>query len=344
MRGRLLVNQVWGCRIGTGRPVDGRKAVVASSDGRASLPELAAALVQVGVAVRDHVRAGLGGAGDGVVVRSEGGDDIFGVDARADQVLLAGMSALADRFPGTVVIEGHERPQPVGDPGGPWRYLVDPLDGTRPLLAGKRSAWVLIGAGREAATLEELELSVVVEVPTRRSAVGLVAWADRHGRLEAFDHDLLGRALPTRAELRPSTAEEVEHGFVTVVRFAPGFGAAIGAWSDRLLNGLTVFDDLVPCTAGQMLGLASGGDLAVFDPRPHLARGSLAAHPYDLAGLWVARAAGALIEGLPAGPLNVPLDVDTPVAWQGFANAAVAARLRVHDMHAPDQAGSRRPR
>jgi hypothetical protein len=99
-----------------------------------------------------------------------------------------------------------------------------------------------------------------------------------------------------------------------------------------LLAGLQVFDDLVPCTAGQMLGLASGADIAVFDPRPQLAPGSLAAHPYDLAGLWVARAAGAVVEALPAGPLDVPLDVDTPVAWQGFANRAVAERLEVRAM------------
>jgi hypothetical protein len=299
------------------------------------LADLARALADVGVAVREKVRAGLGAVGDGVVVRAEGGDHIFGIDTRADQVLLAGLDRLGERYPGTVVIEGHARPIPVGATGGPWRYLVDPLDGTRPLLAGKRSAWVLIGVGRDAVTLEDLELSVVVEVPTLRAAVGLVAWADRDGRLEAVDHDLVGGTPPRPVHLRPSARDRVEHGFVTVVRFAPGFGAAIGSWSDLLLGGLTVFDDLVPCTAGQMLGLASGGDLAVFDPRPHLAPGSLAAHPYDLAGLWVARAAGALVEALPSGPLDVPLDVETPVAWQGFANAAVAAQLRVSDMSKP---------
>lgn len=310
---------------------------MAVTDRPDALPELAAALVDLGVTVRDQVRAGLGAAGDGAVVRAEGGDHIFGIDTRADQVLLGGLGRLGERFPGTLIMEGYDHPLPVGNGSGPWRYLVDPLDGTRPLLAGKRSAWVLIGAGREAATLEDLELSVVVEVPTLRAAAGLVAWADRHGRLHAVDHDLVGTAPSRAVRLRPSDRERVEHGFVTVVRFAPGFGAVIGAWSDQLLGGLIVFDDLVPCTAGQMLGLASGGDLAVFDPRPHLAPGSLAAHPYDLAGLWVARAAGALIEALPSGPLDVPLDVETPVAWQGFANAAVAERLRVTDMSAPQR-------
>jgi hypothetical protein len=296
------------------------------------LPELAEALAAMGVEVRDAVRRGLGAPGDARVVRSEGGDDIFGIDDRADEVLLERFARLGDRFPGELVMEGRAQPVPIGDPGGPWRFLVDPLDGTRPLLAGKRSAWVLIGAGRHATTLEELELSVVVEVPTARAALGLVAWGTRDGRLRAVDHDLVGARPPRSVAMRPSSATALDHGFVTVVRFAPGSGEVIGAWSDRLLAGLTVYDDLVPCTAGQMLGLAGGGDLAVFDPRPRLAPGSLAAHPYDLAGLWVARAAGAVIEALPAGPLDVPLDVETPVAWQGFANPAIAARLRVTRM------------
>jgi hypothetical protein len=291
---------------------------------------LARELVALGTEVRDAVR-GTRRDDDGRVVRSEGGDDVFGIDARADELLRAGLARLGDRWPGTVVMEGLDEPWRIGPSGGepgPWRYLVDPLDGTRPLLAGKRSAWVLIGAGRGARTLEELELSVVVEVPTRRAALGLVAWAARDGHVDAHDEDLWAGGARRPARLHPQPDATVEHRFVTVVRFAPGFGAAIGAWSDRHLAGLTVFDDLVPCTAGQMLGLASGADTAVFDPRPLLAPGSLAAHPYDLAGLWVARAAGAVIEALPSGPLDVPLDVTTPVAWQGFANEAVAAALR----------------
>jgi hypothetical protein len=54
----------------------------------------------------------------------------------------------------------------------------------------------------------------------------------------------------------------------------------------------------------------------------------MAAHPYDLAGFLVARAAGVVVEALPPGPLDVPLSVDAPVAWAGYANPAIAARLR----------------
>src|SRR4051812_5454285 len=104
---------------------------------------LAVALAEVGRAVRDAVRSGgVGGVGhdgddsDHRVVRTEGGDDVFGVDARAEAALAVAFDALATRWPGTAVVEGHDDPLVVGDPGGPWRYIVDPVDGTRGLLAG----------------------------------------------------------------------------------------------------------------------------------------------------------------------------------------------------------------
>lgn len=298
--------------------------------------DLAAALVSLGRSVRDAVRAALeqrsGALAD--VVRAEGGDHIFGIDTVADRVVLDALAepgGIGARWPGTWVMEGFDAALPVGgavDGPRPWRYLCDPLDGTRPLLVDKRSAWVLIGAGRHATTLEELELSVVVEVPTRRAAWAMVCWADRDGRLVAVDEDLrTGELRPLR--LDPRAGADLAHTFVTVVRFAPGHAEVIGRWADRHLAGLTTFEDLVPCSAGQMMGLASGADAAVFDPRPVLAPATMAAHPYDLAGLWVARAAGAVVEALPAGPLDVPLDVQHPVAWAGYANEAVAARLRV---------------
>lgn len=307
--------------------------------------------MELGCQVRDQVRRRLaqppvpadpagpaGTAGQpprvGQVVRHEGGDHVFGIDEVADELIVSALGPAGPlaRWSGRWIMEGFDEPLPVGDGEGPWRFLCDPLDGTRPLLAGKRSAWVLIGAGRLAVTLEDLELSVVVEVPTGRAALGLVCWADRHGRLVAHDEDLgSGRRRPV--PLIPRAGADLDHSFVTVVRFGPGHGEVIGRWADRHLAGLATFEDLVPCSGGQLMGLASGADAAVFDPRPVLAPGSMAAHPYDLAGLWVARAAGAVIEALPAGPLDIPLGVHQPVAWAGFANADIAARLRVHTVN-----------
>jgi hypothetical protein len=303
-------------------------------DGSDDLMSVARALAGVGRRVRDVVRAGRRDGDpdrDREVVRSEGGDDVFGVDERADVVLLDGLRELGDRWPGTVVLEGYDAAVAIGDPSGPWRYLADPVDGTRPYLAGKRSAWVLLGAGRDATTLEQLEVGAAVEIPTSRAAVGLVAWAAGMD-LVAEDDDLVGGAEPTRVTLQPQTGRPLDRTFVTVVRLLPGGHGPIGAWADAHLAGLEVYDDLVPCTGGAMMGLASGADRAVFDPRPLLHPDGFAAHPYDLAALVVARAAGALIEALPPGPLEVPLDTDTPVAWAGYADEATAHRLRPSDL------------
>jgi fructose-1,6-bisphosphatase/inositol monophosphatase family enzyme len=304
------------------------------------LPGLAAALAEVGRRVRDVVRAGRV-AGDHDVVRFEGGDDVFGVDERADEVLLDGLRALGDRWPGTVVLEGYHDPVPIGGPvdptgaespvPGPWRFLADPVDGTRPYLAGKSSAWVLLGAGRDATTLEHLEVGAAVEIPTARAALGLVAWA-AGDLLVAEDDDLVGGGDPMPVTLQPQVGRPLDRSFVTVVRLLPGGHGPIGAWADAHLAGLEVYDDLRPCTGGALMGLATGADRAVFDPRPLLHPGGFAAHPYDLAALVVARAAGAVIEALPPGPLDVPLDTGTAVAWAGYADEATAERLRPTDL------------
>lgn len=299
------------------------------------LDELARALAGVGRAVRDAVRSGtVGGVGhdghadDHRVVRTEGGDDVFGVDARAEEALVQALAVLGTRWPGQAVVEGHDEPLAVGGADGPWRFLVDPVDGTRGLLAGKRSAWVLLGAGRHATTLEDLEVGAMVEIPTRRAAVGLVGWARRGGPALAEDDDLTGAGAPPQpVELVPRGGD-LARRFVTVVRLAPGSHEPIGAWADRHLAGLDVYDDLAPCSGGYLAGLAAGQDAAVLDPRPILVPGHLAAHPYDLAALVVTRAAGAVVEALPPGPLDVPLDCTTPVAWAGYADEDVARRLR----------------
>ncbi|MGH2686754.1 MAG: hypothetical protein ACRDJP_14915, partial [Actinomycetota bacterium] len=156
----------------------------------------------------------------------------------------------------------------------------------------------------------------------------------------AEDDDLVAGGPPRPATLSPRQDDDIERTFVTVARFAPGSKEVIGRWEDELLAGLEVYEDPWLCTGGLLLGLATGADSAVFDPRPLLTPG-LAAHPYDLAALVVARAAGVIVEALPPGPLAVPLDNASPVAWAGYANQAIAARLRPRPAtSAPGRAGS----
>ena len=284
------------------------------------LADVAAGLAAVGRAVRDVVLALAPTDDHAAVVRAAGGDEVFGIDAEADRVVLERMAG----WPGRLVMEGFDEPVALGD--GPWTYLVDPFDGTRPWLAGKRSAWVLLGAGRDAATLEDLEVGAAVELPTRRSRWALTAWATVDGHRQAVDDDLTGG--PSRpVTLVPRAGADLRRSYVTVARFDPGSKATIGAWEDALLDGVETYEDPYLCSGGQLMGLASGQDAAVLDPRPLLGA-RVCAHPYDLAALVVARAAGVVVEALPPGPLAVPLDPFADVAWAGYANQDVAALLR----------------
>jgi hypothetical protein len=237
-------------------------------------------------------------------------------------------------------MEGLDQPAAIGGGGesgkgggagggenGGWVYLADPVDGTRPWLAGKRSAWVLLGAGRQATTLEHLEVGAAVELPTPRARLARVAWAVRGGRPHAVDDDLVEGGGPHSVVLRSRKGAEMERAWVTVARFSPGQKEAIGRFEDGLLSGLEVYEDPYLCSGGQLMGLASGSDTAVLDPRP-LFGARFCAHPYDLAALVVARAAGVIVEALPSGPLDVPIDPTVDVAWAGYANDEVAARLR----------------
>ncbi|MFN0091863.1 MAG: hypothetical protein ACKVWR_16600 [Acidimicrobiales bacterium] len=284
-------------------------------------------LVEALTAVGRRVRSGVRGAAATQARRGSPrpGDGYAFLD-RAERILRETMNMVGARWPGCLVLDGREEPAPVGG-GGPWTYLASPLDGALAFAAGKQSAWVLLGVGRHARTLDELTASVVVEVPLPKAVLGLVA-SGRAGRLEAVDDDLSGRGLSAAVLLGARRGGALRDGFVSVMRAAPGAQQAIAAWQDAHLDGLAVLDDPGRSAGALLVGLAAGADAAVFDPRPVLAPGGAATYAPSLAGVVLARAAGALVERFPAGELDAPLDAVTPIAWAGYANAEVAARLR----------------
>jgi len=266
-----------------------------SSTEVASLLGLAESLATVGREVRDAVRA-VARPTDRDVVRTEGGDDVYGVDARAEDALFAGLDRwVAPTWPGAIVLEGFDDPVLVGAEPGPWVFLADPVDGTRPYLVGLRSAWVLLGAGRGASKLEDLEVGVAVEIPTPRAAVGRVAWAVRGQGVRCVDEDLLGDGDPIEVTLAPSDRTDPVRTFVTVVRLLAGDHGPIGRWADEHLAGLEVYDDMHPCSANLLMGVAGGATSAVLDARPLFHPAGLHTHPYDLAALVLYREAGAMV-------------------------------------------------
>jgi hypothetical protein len=280
-------------------------------------------LAQVGRTVRDALLATVGAATDGCIVRRAGGDEIYGLDDRADQILERELNRRCGQWPGRLVVEGADAPKPVGDQAGPWTYLADPVDGTRLWLTGKRSAWVLLGAGRSATTLEGLEVGAAVEIPGPRARLGLVAWVRRGAAPTAVDDDLIAHGQRSPHPLVPRAGTEITRTYVSFPQYTAGADGSVSRLEDRLMAGVKAFRDPAHCTGGLLMGLADGADTAVLDVRP-LVGAPNAAHPYDLAAIAVARAAGVIVEALPPGPLDVPLEPWTPVAWAGYCNTEVA--------------------
>ena len=138
-----------------------------------------------------------------------------------------------------------------------------------------------------------------------------------------------------RLTLRPSRSDTIEHGFATVVRFFPGARDTLAAIDDEVAQALVppapgraaCFEDQYASTGGQLYELIAGHDRWIADLRPLVRSGGLCCHPYDLAGALIAAEAGVILADPSGGPLDAPLDVTSDVAWVGYANERLRARV-----------------
>lgn len=124
---------------------------------------------ELAVALRDRVAPQLGShaarahAGD-----AAGGDVTFAIDADAEQLLVSFLRehapdvAFYSEDAGLVMPGGGARPKHV--------LVVDPVDGTRPALAGLESCCVSVAAAPygEGVTMADVEVGCVVEIPSGR--------------------------------------------------------------------------------------------------------------------------------------------------------------------------------
>lgn len=278
-------------------------------------------------------------------------DTIYAVDKIGEDAIAEWIEAHWPKTePVELVMEGvtdGELPTfPVGVPVGDtkWKLILDPIDGTRNLMYDKRSAWVLAALAPQrgpATRLGDIVVAAMTELPTTKQWRADQVSAVRGRGLVAEAHDLVrgGRAPLV---LRPSTATDFAQGFASVVKFFPEGKALTARLEEELLRrlqtggagaGAVVFDDQYLCSGGQVFELLAGRDRMVADLRPlvfrRLGLGSpLACHPYDICTAFLLEAAGGVVERPDGGPLDAPLDTTTPVAWVGYANAALAARVR----------------
>lgn len=278
-------------------------------------------------------------------------DTIYHIDRLSEEAILAWFEAHWPRaLPVELVMEGLEG-EPVTFPRGTpvrrtrWKCILDPIDGTRGVMYDKRPAFILAGLAPQRGPrtqLADICVAVMTELPVSKQDRADQLSAIRGGGVRAETHDLV-RGTRRRWRPRPSRATGFEHGFASLARFFPEGKALLAGLKEALWReigllgrdgGQLVFDDQYISTGGQLFELIAGHDRMLGDLRPlayaklGYSAAALCCHPYDICTALIAQEAGCLVEAPAGGPLRVPLDTTTPVAWMGYANPTLARRVR----------------
>jgi len=281
-------------------------------------------------------------------------DTIYHVDRLSEAAIMAWFEAHWPRaWPVELVMEGLEDGVPATFPHGTpvartrFKCILDPIDGTRSYMYDKRSAWSLAGLAVQRGaknTLGDIVVAAMTELPTSKQWRADQLSAVRGGGVVAEAVDVRGGGRRRKKiKVRPSVAENFEHGFASIARFFPEGKGLLGAVEEQLWKelgvhgkngGQLVFDDQYISTGGQLHELIVGHDRMLGDLRPPayvklgFSAATLCCHPYDICTALIAREAGCVIEAPAGGALNYPLDTTTPVAWMGYANARLARLVR----------------
>jgi fructose-1,6-bisphosphatase/inositol monophosphatase family enzyme len=317
------------------------------------MPDLATLLAPI-LALHDGIRASVvdactrQSAHSLAQVAADGpGDTIFAIDRVSEDVLIQGLTAIAQQAPLCVVAEGVSGGVLVLPPGAreddcEWRVLVDPIDGTRGLMYQKRSAWILTGVApnRGAQTrLRDIALAVQTEIPLVKQHLSDQLWAmpGQGVRAQRFNR-LSGASEPLT--LQPSRADSLLHGYASISRFFPGGRDILAAIDEELMRELlgppepgkaACFEDQYTSTGGQLHELACGHDRFIADLRPLVQpRGptrGLCCHPYDICTALIAEELGVVITDAYGQPFDAPFNVDADVAWIGYANPQLRTRI-----------------
>jgi len=316
------------------------------------LNEVKKRLVTVGELVRDHVLEELrrqSAEALSAVAFHSAADTIYEIDRSVETILLPALQEhLAPLVSFVLICEGVNDEQPLPFPAGcamddcELRIIIDPIDGTRPIMYNKRSAWVLMGVAPnrgEATTLADIELAVQVELPTTRAALADTLWAIRGQGAFGETVDLkTSERVPFR--LQPSRAHSIRGGFAMLANFFPiGKDVLAGIEQDLALelfgdlsnNKTALFTDQYLSSGGQLYELMMGHDRMLADVRARLyekfAREGKATghscHPYDICTALIATEAGVIVTDGCGQPLTAPLNTTEDVSWIGYANQAI---------------------
>lgn len=309
-------------------------------------------LVMVGEHIRDHVLTELrqqSAESLSAVAFETAADKIYVIDRSVETVLLPALAEhLQPILSFALICEGVNDEQPLAFPAHlsidecQARLIIDPIDGTRPIMYNKRSAWWLAGLAPnrgEQTSLQDIQVAVQVEIPTTRAALTDTLWAIRGQGAHAETVSLI-TGERTSFQPQPSKANTISGGFASFFHPFPGgkeiFAAMEEALTQELIGGLetsktALFDEQYLSTGGQLYELLAGRDRMLVDVRGLLyekfaregkATGH-ACHPYDLCTVLIAEEAGVQITDGRGNPLDAPLDTTTDVSWIGYANREV---------------------
>jgi len=274
--------------------------------------------------------------------RDEEGDTIYAIDVVSEDMLLDFFAGMSRKHSFVLIAEGLHGPVvfPRGsnESQATWRIIVDPIDGTRGLMYQKRSAWILTGVAPnrgETTSLQDIAAAVQTEIPLLKQHLSDQMWAI-HGRgTSAERHNrLTGESTPL--QLRPSKSGTIAHGFSTISRFFPGAREVLAAIDDEIataaLGPVTpgkahCFEDQYISSGGQLYELMAGKDRFIADLRPLLKQLGICCHPYDVCTALIATELGVLVTDALGQPLNPPLNVDSDVAWAGYANEQIRRQV-----------------
>jgi fructose-1,6-bisphosphatase/inositol monophosphatase family enzyme len=284
-------------------------------------------------------------------------DTLYEIDRVGEEALLAWFEAhWPEAWPVELILEGEtaapgETPRvPRGAPDEALRFtcIIDPIDGTRSLMHDKRSAWVLSAVAprprRRRPRLRDTFVAAMTELPPTKQPLADQLSAVRGGGRAGLRAERVDLRSGERRSFvpEPSTAIDLRHGFASFARFFPEGKALMAAFEEQLWERLygppgdgapLIFDDQYICTGGQFYELLVGHDRLLGDLRPlaYAALGrsrSIQCHPYDACTALILEEAGCRITAPNGATLDFPLDTLTPVAWVGFANAALEAHVR----------------
>jgi fructose-1,6-bisphosphatase/inositol monophosphatase family enzyme len=336
------------------RSVDIRNGSKTAGTGDDEPAQLVALLERIGVAVRTHILQHRDIARDSEDLGWKAGDTVFAIDRKVEPIITAALREWPSHLgPFLVVAEGfgEDGTLVIGESSKSprFRVLIDPIDGTRSLMYDKRSAWFLAAIAPDRGndtSLSDAVASVMVELPTSKQGQSdCFAYAIGHPpncrriRLDSGEsYDLA---------FSPSGATTLKNGFAQVSNFFPGTKQLASELMEHIAAATlgsvepgqaSIFDDQYICTGGQMVELMCGRDRFCCDLRPlfydimerrlnrPVPRG-LACHPYDIAGLPVAKAAGLILTDAYGGALDAPFNTSTPVHWCGYANETLRGQI-----------------